>query len=314
VVGQHWTSRDVSDAPALAGDPAATRFAPAERCPLGKDCPTFGATQGRRHDPPMDNEDARADAQDRRRLQQDLRQAVIAGGFLLHYQPRVALATRMITGAEAVLRWPHRKRGLIPPDRFVPLAEQNGLIGPIGAWALRTGCAEAAGWPDAHLTLSINVSPRQLQDAAFLTHVATATEQAPISPERIELELTEAMLLAIDDDMLFMLSALRDMGVGLALDDFGTGYASLAMLRRIPLTRLKIDRSLVRDLPANVEDAAIVRAVVATTHATGLTVTAEGVETEAQCDFLVQAGTDDGQGFLFGRPVPAERFLAQLVD
>ncbi len=297
----------------MTAEPSATRLLPLDRCLLGKDCPTFGATGGRRRDVPLDGEEARADAQDRRRLQQDLRQAVMAGNFLLYYQPRVTLATGAITGAEAVLRWPHRKRGLIPPDRFVPMAEQNGLIGPIGAWALRAGCAEAAGWPDARLTLSMNVSSRQLQDAAFLTHVAQAVEQAELSPERIELELTEAMLLGVDDDMLFMLSALRDMGVGLALDDFGTGYASLAMLRRIPLTTLKIDRSLVRDLPVNVEDAAIVRAVVATTHATGLTVTAEGVETEAQCDFLKQAGTDDGQGFLFGRPVAADRFRAQLT-
>ncbi len=308
-IGQHVS---YSDTILVGAEQAAVRSVPAERCLLGKDCPTFGATAGRRRDAGLEGAEARADAQDRRRLQQDLRQAVITDGFLLYYQPRVALATGAITGAEAVLRWPHRKRGLIPPDRFVPLAEQNGLIGPIGAWALRAGCAEAAVWPDARLTLSINISPRQLQDAAFLTHVAVAVEEADMSPERIELELTEAMLLGVDDDMLFMLSALRDMGVGLALDDFGTGYASLAMLRRIPLTTLKIDRSLVRDLPGNIEDAAIVRAVVATTHATGLTVTAEGVETEAQSEFLMQVGTDDGQGFLFGRAVPADRFRAQL--
>ncbi len=302
-----------SDTPPIAAAPVAMRSSPIDRCLLGKDCPTFGVTGGRRRDGVTDTEDARADAQDRRRLQQDLRQAVVTGGFLLYYQPRVSFATGLITGAEAVVRWPHRKRGLIPPDRFIPMAEQNGLIGAIGAWALRAGCTEAAGWPDARLTLSINVSPRQLHDATFLTHVAAAVEESTLSPERVELELTEAMLLAVDDDMLFMLSALRDMGVGLALDDFGTGYASLAMLRRIPLTTLKIDRSLVRDLPASTDDAAIVRAVVATTHATGLSVTAEGVETQEQSDFLAQVGTDDGQGFLFGRPVTAERFRTQLV-
>jgi EAL domain-containing protein (putative c-di-GMP-specific phosphodiesterase class I) len=302
-----------SDAPPIAAELEGTRSSPVDRCLLGKDCPTFGATHGRRRDAGLDTEEARADAQDRRRLQQDLRQAVVTGGFLLHYQPRVALGTGAVTGAEAMIRWPHRKRGLIPPDRFIPLAEQNGLIGAIGAWALRTSCAEAAAWPDHGLQLSINVSPRQLQNAAFLTHVAAAVDEAALSPERVELELTESMLLGVDDDMLFMLSALRDMGLGLALDDFGTGYASLAMLRRIPLTTLKIDRCLVREVPDNAEDAAIVRAVAATTHAMGLTVTAEGIETEAQRSFLAEAGADDGQGFLFGRPVPAERFRAQLA-
>jgi EAL domain-containing protein (putative c-di-GMP-specific phosphodiesterase class I) len=297
----------------VAAAPMTMPTAAADRCLLGKDCPSFGTTNGWRRDTGMNTEDLRADAQDRRRLQHDLKQAVSAGGFVLHYQPRIALATGAIAGVEAVIRWPHRKRGLIPPDRFIPLAEQTGLIGAIGAWALRTGCAEAAGWPDQRLSLSINVSPRQLQNQGFLTHVAVAVEEAGLSPERIELELTESMLIAVDDDMLLMLSALRDMGIGLALDDFGTGYASLAMLRRIPLTTLKIDRSLVRALPTNSEDSAIVRAVVATTHALGLSVTAEGVETEAQCDFLTLIGADDGQGYLFGRPVPAERIREQLA-
>jgi EAL domain-containing protein (putative c-di-GMP-specific phosphodiesterase class I) len=292
--------------------PDAMRSQPVDRCLLGKDCPSFGAAIARHRSTDLDSDEARAEALDRRRLLQDLRNAVSAGGFALHYQPRVALATGTTIGAEAVIRWPHRRRGLISPDRFVPLAEQNGLIGAIGAWALRGGCAEAAGWANERLTLSINISPRQLQDAAFLSHVATAVENAGLPPECLELELTESTLLALDDDTLFLLSALRDMGVGLALDDFGTGYASLAMLRRLPLTTLKIDRSLVRDLPDNKEDAAIVRAVVGTTHAMGLTVTAEGIETEAQADFLTQIGTDDGQGNLFGRPVPADRLREQL--
>jgi EAL domain-containing protein (putative c-di-GMP-specific phosphodiesterase class I) len=282
-----------------------------DRCLLGRDCPSFGGAVPRPRDLALDSQEARAEALDRRRLLQDLKQATLNGGFVLHYQPRVALATRRINGAEAVIRWPHRKRGLISPDRFIPLAEQTGMIGPIGAWALRAGCAEAAGWADPDLTLSINVSPRQLQDHAFLSHVALAVQASDLAPERIELELTESTLLAVDDDTLFMLSALRDMGVGLALDDFGIGYASLAMLRRLPLTTLKIDRSLVRDLPDNREDAAIVCAVVATTHAMGLTVTAEGIETEAQCAFLAEMGADEGQGQLFGRPVPADRFRDQ---
>ncbi len=285
----------------------------ADRCVLGRGCPSFGATDGRRRAAEADTEDARAEAQDRRRLQQDLRHAVTAGGFVLHYQPRMALATGAPIGAEALIRWPHRRRGLIPPDRFIPLAEQNGHITAIGAWALATGCAEAATWADHCLTLSVNVSPRQLLDPGFLSHVAAAIEQSRMPAERLELELTESTLLAMDDDTLFMLSALRDMGVGLALDDFGIGYASLAMLRRLPLTSLKIDRSLVRGLPGDVEDAAIVRAVVATTHAMGLTVTAEGIETAPQADFLTQIGTDHGQGYLFSRPVPADQLRERLA-
>jgi EAL domain-containing protein (putative c-di-GMP-specific phosphodiesterase class I) len=259
-----------------------------------------------------DDAETRAEAQDRRRLQQDLRQAVAAGGFVLHYQPRIALGSGAVTGAEAVIRWPHRKRGLIPPDSFIPLAEQTGLIGAIGAWALRAGCAEAARWRDDRLTVSINVSPRQLEDARFLADVAAAVEATGLPAERLELELTESTLLAVDDDMLFLLSALRDMGVGLALDDFGTGYASLAMLRRVPLTTLKIDRCLVRELPGNAEDAAIVAAIVATAYAMGLTVTAEGIETEAQRDFLAGVGADEGQGYLFGRALTAERLRARI--
>jgi EAL domain-containing protein (putative c-di-GMP-specific phosphodiesterase class I) len=150
-----------------------------------------------------------------------------------------------------------------------------------------------------------------LQDATLLSHVADAVQAAGLTPECLELELTESTLLAIDDDTLLILSALRDMGVGLALDDFGTGYASLAMLRRVPLTALKIDRSLIRGVPHDTEDAAIVAAMVATTHAMGLRIVAEGVETEAQRQFLTQLGADDGQGHLFGRPVPMAR-LRQL--
>ena len=245
----------------------------------------------------IDTDEARAEAQDRRRLHQDLKQATAAGGFVLHYQPRVALATGRIIGAEAVLRWPHRKRGLISPDSFIPLAEQTGLIGAIGAWALHAGCAEAAGWADQRLILSINVSPRQLQDHAFLSHVAVAAEEVSgLPPERIELELTESTLLAVDDDMLFLLSALRDMGVGLALDDFGTGYASLAMLRRLPVDHAE-DRPVAGPRPARQPGGCGHRpAMVATTHAMGLTVTAEGIETEAQCEFLTGIGADGGQG------------------
>jgi EAL domain-containing protein (putative c-di-GMP-specific phosphodiesterase class I) len=277
--------------------------------------PPLSASPGiRRSAATADTPEARADAKDRRRLLQDLKQATSEGSFVLHYQPRVCLATGRITGAEALIRWPHRKRGLMLPDRFIPLAEQIGMIGAIGAWVLRVGCVDAAAWPEAgYPSLSVNVSPRQLTEPGFPSRVAAALEASGLPAERLDLELTESMLLAVDEDILFMLSALRDMGVGLSLDDFGTGYASLAMLRRVPLTTLKIDRTLIRHLPRNQEDMAIVRAMVETSHAMGLTVVAEGVETEAQRDCLAGIGADDGQGYLFGRPAPAERMLGQLA-
>jgi EAL domain-containing protein (putative c-di-GMP-specific phosphodiesterase class I) len=277
-----------------------SRAAPSGAAPSGA-LPSRAAPS--RATPTMDA-DARAEAQDRRRLHHDLRLATAAGDFVLHYQPRVCLRTGTVNGAEALVRWPHRKRGLLGPDRFIPLAEQTGLIDALGGWVLRQGCADAAGWGDARMVLSINVSPAQLRDNCFATHVAVALEDTGLPPERLELELTESMLLEVDSDMLFMLSGLRDIGVGLALDDFGTGYASLAMLRRVPLTVLKIDRMLVRNLLHDREDAAIVRAVVATTHAMGLRVVAEGVETASQRDRLADYGTDDGQGYLFGRARP----------
>ena len=263
----------------------------------------------RRSGPP----DSHAEANIRRRLEQDLRQAVAQEAFALHYQPRFCCRTERIVGAEALIRWTHRRRGLVSPAYFIPLAEQNGLILKIGAFALRQACAEATSWAGNGSIVSVNVSPRQLTDRVLLTQVAQALEESGLAPERLELELTESMLLHVDTDTLFCLSALRDRGIGLALDDFGTGYASLGMLRRLPLTAMKIDRSLVRDLPDDREDVAIARAAVQTGHAMGLRVVAEGVETEAQRDFLAAIGCDECQGNLFARPMPAEQCRARLA-
>ena len=261
--------------------------------------------------------DASQELVERRRLERDLRDAVKRQAFQLQFQPRLELASGDITGAEALIRWPHRRRGMVQPTNFIPLAERRGLIVDIGGWVLRAACREAAGWGMADPTapsacvpsacapvLSVNVSARQISDGVLLRQVAVALETSGLSPERLELELTESMLLDIDIDALLGLSALRDLGVGLALDDFGTGYASLAMLRRLPLTVLKLDRSLVQSLPHSREDAAIVRAVVETGHALGLRLVAEGIETEPQRDFLAEIGCDEGQGYLLGRPVP----------
>jgi len=265
-------------------------------------------TRGR----PRLSADVSAEAAERRKLEQDLRAAIRQQNFLLEYQPRLLLENGRIVGAEALIRWPHRRRGLVPPNAFVPLAEESGLITPIGAWVLENAAAEALGWPK-HMTLSVNVSARQLHDGALLRQVAEALERSGLSPDRLELELTESLLVDAGEETLFTLSALRDIGVGIALDDFGTGFASLAMLKRLPLTVMKLDRSLVRGVPHDREDMAIVRAVCATGRALGLTVVAEGIETEVQRNFLADIGCNEGQGYLFSRPIPPAQLRARAA-
>jgi EAL domain-containing protein (putative c-di-GMP-specific phosphodiesterase class I) len=249
--------------------------------------------------------DRRAAAAELRQTRQDLEAAASAEAFVLYYQPRVRLQSRQPSGAEALIRWPQRRRGLIPPTAFLPLAEESGAILRIGAWALRTACADARAWQDE--PVSVNISARQIAEGAVLGHLADALERTGLPPESLVVELTETMLANMSLDGLLTLSAIRDLGVGIAVDDFGSGLASLSVLRRLPLTALKLDRSLVRDLPAGREDAAVVRAIIAASHALGLSVIAEGIETEAQRSFLADIGCDEGQGFLFGQPVPAEQ-------
>ncbi len=249
-------------------------------------------------------------------MEQDIRHALAENGFVLHYQPRFCLATGRLQGAEALIRWSHRKRGLIPPGSFIPLAERSGVINEIGSWVLTTACREAMSWrpeggcggeiEDAPL-VSVNVSARQLTDDVLLEQVATALEVSGLPPERLELEITEAVLLDDEVETLLILAALRDLGVGLLLDDFGTGAASLFTLKRLPLTAMKLDRSLVRDLPHLAEDRAIIGAVVDTGHALGLDVIAEGVETAAQHAILTEIGCDAAQGYFFSQPLTADR-------
>jgi EAL domain-containing protein (putative c-di-GMP-specific phosphodiesterase class I) len=249
--------------------------------------------------------DRRAAAAELRQTRQDLEAAAAAEAFVLYYQTRIKLPSRQTCGAEALIRWPQRRRGLIPPATFLPLAEECGAIMRIGAWALRTACAEAQTWPGE--TVSVNVSARQIAEGAVLGQVADALERTGLPPESLVIELAETMLANLNLDGLLTLSAIRDLGAGVAVDNFGSGLASLSVLRRLPLTALNLDRSLVRDLPTSREDAALVRAVIAAGHALGLTVVAEGVETEAQRAFLAENGCDEAQGFLFSHPVPAEQ-------
>ena len=261
--------------------------------------------------------DAAAKAADRRSLARDLRAALNtdpakAGALQVYYQPRLALSSGACVSAEALLRWPHCRRGMVSPGVFIPVAEQCGLISQIGGHVLKVASTAAASWP-GNTSVSVNMSARQLQDGSLLGQVSAALELSGLAAERLELELTESMVLDCDVDTLLVLSALRDLGVELALDDFGTGYASLSMLKKLPLTVIKLDRSLIRELPHNSQDAAIARASVQTGHALGLAVVAEGIETEQQRIFLEGLGCDQGQGFLFSPAIPAPRLMATFL-
>lgn len=245
------------------------------------------------------------------RLRDDLAHALACGQLVLNYQPRVCLATHRIVAAEALARWPHRRRGMVPPVQFITLAERTGQIVKLGSWALRTACLEAMSWPN-DVDVSVNASSAQLVNDVLLHQVSAALEESELPPERLELELTEAVLVNADVATLLTLSAIRDLGVGLALDDFGTGYASLSSLKRLPITCLKLDRSLLRGILRHKEDTAIIRSVVAIGKALDLEIVAEGVDDEAQSAFLAELGCHQAQSFFFGRPVSAERFRANL--
>jgi diguanylate cyclase (GGDEF)-like protein/PAS domain S-box-containing protein len=240
-------------------------------------------------------------------LEEDLREALKAQQFMLHYQPQVD-GQGCVTGAEALLRWLHPLRGQVPPAEFIPLAEETGLILPIGEWVMRTACARLAQWrgrPEtAGLTLSVNVSARQFRQAGFVDQVLAILDESGADPHRLKLELTESLLLDDIEGTVTKMTALKAAGVSFALDDFGTGYSSLAYLKRLPLDQLKIDRSFVRDVLTDPNDAAIARTIVALGQSLGLKVIAEGVETEAQRAFLAANNCDAYQGYLFGKPSP----------
>lgn len=249
----------------------------------------------------------------RRRMTQDLRLAVADGAFELAFQPLQSLPTGALDGFEALLRWPHPEHGLIPPAAFIPLAEETGLIVPLGAWVLRSACREAARWPNG-LKVAVNLSPAQFRDGpALIQTVRDALSAAGLEPSRLELEVTEGLLLQDSDATLSVLRQLKDLGCRIVMDDFGTGYSSLAYLWRFPFDKLKIDRSFVAGMSTEPKAAAIVATVVALGRTLGLTVTAEGIETAAQAGALNEAGCDFGQGYLLGRPMPA-RAAQQMVS
>jgi diguanylate cyclase (GGDEF)-like protein/PAS domain S-box-containing protein len=253
--------------------------------------------------------DVRAKA--RLTMERDLRQALLDGGFELHYQPLVNLGSDEVTGCEALLRWHHPERGMVSPAEFIPVAEDTGLIGRLGEWVLATACTEAARWPD-HIRIAVNVSPVQFKSPGFALKVASALSSAGLRANRLELEITEAVLIRDDEAALTILQQVRALGVRIALDDFGTGYSSLSYLQRFPFDKIKIDRCFVTGLAEADGSSAIVRAVVNIAAERHMTTTAEGVETEQQRELLRALGCTEMQGYLFSRPRPVAEIRTLL--
>ncbi|MGK7861743.1 putative bifunctional diguanylate cyclase/phosphodiesterase [Falsiroseomonas sp. E2-1-a4] len=241
----------------------------------------------------------------RRELEADLQQAIEAEALVLHYQPQRRLRDQRLVGFEALLRWPHPARGMIPPIEFIPLAEQNGMIVPLGAWVIRAACAEAARWPGDY-RVAVNLSPAQFRYGDLVQTVADALARTGLPPHRLELEITESLLQEDPEDVVALLRDLRGLGVSIAMDDFGTGWSSLAHLWRFPFGKLKIDRAFMKDLACDPKLSAIVATIVGLGRILDMTVVAEGVETEEQARILTAEGCEQAQGWLFGRPVPAE--------
>jgi diguanylate cyclase (GGDEF)-like protein len=254
-----------------------------------------------------------ARASDQLAFMSSLHRAVERKEFFVHYQPQVDLRSGHCVGVEALVRWAHPQLGVVLPDQFIPAAEDSGLIIPIGEWVLRTACMQLRLWREAgmpHLRMAVNLSARQFQGGNLLQMVERAIAETPIEPQSLELEITESAIMQHGDAAISKLRQLRELGVALALDDFGTGYSSLSYLKRFPVNRLKIDRSFVRDIASDSDDAAITRGIVALTHSIDLRVLAEGVETAAQMQLLQQYGCDEVQGFYCGRPVAPEEIVA----
>jgi predicted signal transduction protein with EAL and GGDEF domain len=250
--------------------------------------------------------------QARRRLEQDLRRALIAGELELHYQPVINIASGKISGLEALVRWQHPENGLVSPATFIPLAEETGLIVPIGEWVIRQACATAAQWP-ADLRIAVNLSPAQLRNPALPQMLVSALAASGLAPDRLELEITETVLLHDSAATLAILFRLRELGVRIAMDDFGTGYSSLSHLQRFPFDKIKIDRSFINNIAADVSSLNIVRAVAALASGLGVAATAEGVETPEQFDLIRSEGCTEMQGFLLSKPVPAHELEPLLL-
>ena len=250
-------------------------------------------------------------------LEHELRRALDRDEFLVYYQPKVSLRTGRISGMEALVRWQSPERGMVGPDSFIPLAEETGLIVPLGAWVLRTACAQNRAWQDAGLPalpVAVNLSPRQFRQQDIAALVEDALTGSGLDPRYLELEITESMVMRDADRVAALLGDLKRLGVSLSMDDFGTGYSSLSYLKRFPFDTLKIDQSFVRDITCDPDNAAIAKAIIAMAHSLHLKVIAEGVETEGQLAYLRSHGCDEMQGYYFSRPVPELEFAGLLRE
>jgi len=247
-------------------------------------------------------------------METGMRKAILENQFLLHYQAQVVGDRATVKGAEVLVRWQHPQRGMVSPAEFIPLAEETGLILPLGLWVMETACTQLAVWARqadmAHLTLAVNVSAHQFRQADFVEQVLAVLKNTGANPQRLKLELTESLLVQNVEDIIEKMAALKTLGVSFSLDDFGTGYSSLSYLKRLPLDQLKIDQSFVRDILDDQNDAAIAITIVALAQSLGLEVIAEGVETATQRDFLASSGCHAYQGYFFSSPLPVADFEA----
>jgi diguanylate cyclase (GGDEF)-like protein/PAS domain S-box-containing protein len=258
-------------------------------------------------------------AQERLELEAELRRALEQGEFVLYYQPEVSLHNGSMVGFEALLRWQHPERGLLKPSAFVPLAEETDLITPIGRWVLEEACRQAKRWEEEHLpappaTMEVNLSARQLARRGLAQTVEEALRRTDLAAHALALDITETVLIGASEHNAQALEALKKMGIRLYLDDFGTGYSSLSYLKRLPVDRVKVDRTFVKGLGANATDTALVRMIIELCHTLGIEVLAEGVETSDQAALLKDMGCDLGQGYYFARPLRSEELAEQLPE
>ncbi|HVR84861.1 MAG TPA: EAL domain-containing protein, partial [Planctomycetota bacterium] len=263
------------------------------------------------------NQEMHARAASSLELEGQLRRALGRHEFVVHYQPILSLEDGRVTSCEALVRWNHPTRGLVGPGEFIPLAEESGVITSLGEWVLKTACGQAKAWQEAGLpalSVAVNLSARQFRTTDLCGTVRQALEATGLEAGRLELELTESVIMDGADEAAATLQKLKDLGVRLSLDDFGTGYSSLSYLKRFPFNTLKMDRSFVSELPRKSEDTAIAKAIIALAHGLSLSVIAEGVETLEQLEFLRTHECDEAQGFLFSRAISAEQFGALLRD
>ena len=232
--------------------------------------------------------------------------------FILHYQPQIDLDSGKVIGMEALVRWEQPEMGLVPPLEFIPVAEETGLICPLGEWILRTACQQTVEWIDAgfdSLKISVNLSARQFSNTDFVDKVTAILAETRLPPSLLEIEITESMVMENVDNTIAILNKFKSEGIRISIDDFGTGYSSLSYLKKFPIHTLKIDKSFVRDLTVDSDDAAIIKAIVSLAHNLGLSIIAEGAETSEQVKFLKKRKCESVQGYFFSRPLPPEEFL-----